>query len=97
MRKYALLVCLLFFGASSAFAMLPPLYHGLAELKAIVNHQAIGEKLPSGEMIEEIAKQQDGYLIYTRGYVLSVSVIYIPQEILGPGKFELQFGDVERR
>jgi hypothetical protein len=74
-----------------SYAILPPLYHGLNELKAIINDPRLYQNLQSSEIIEKIEKVNDGYIIYTQERKVKVDINYLPIQRPGPGQFELTF------
>ena len=77
--------------SSSLFAVLPPLYQGLNELKAIIEDRQIGELLQSGEVITDIHKTAEGYVIVTNHHHLVVQVVIDPSVRPGPALFHLVF------
>ncbi|MFA6118808.1 MAG: hypothetical protein WCT85_01280 [Parachlamydiales bacterium] len=91
MKKIIFIFIILF--SVKGFAILPPLYHSLNEIKAITSDERLSNELGSAELILEIKKNESGYLITTNKSTLQVDVIYIPQKMIGPGKFELKFYD----
>lgn len=76
-------------------AALPPLYQGLAELKAILNDPQLSKELQSGEVIESLEKTETGYEIHTNKSQLQVEVHYKPQKQPGPVQFDLEFHKAE--
>ena len=74
MKKIITLALTLLAIQGSAFAALPPLYQSLTELKTIINDERLGQYLQSGDLITDIRKVNDGYLIETnRGQLLQRS------------------------
>lgn len=93
MKKIAsILLASLAFSASVS-AILPPLYHTSNEIKAILVNPEFGQKLHSGEMIESIQRNEDGYLVTTNQHTMQVHVKYLPSERPGPAQFDLQFDE----
>lgn len=78
--------------AGSVQAALPPLYQSSAEINAIMIDDQLGRKLQSGELITDIHKNEQGYLITTNHNRLQVNVEYMPSRP-GPVKFNLHFED----
>jgi hypothetical protein len=72
-------------------AILPPLWQGAAEIKAIMEDKRFGEHLHSGEIIEEIKRVDSGWLIRTNQNQLQVIVTYLPAATPGPTEFSLHF------
>lgn len=90
MKKFIFLLFFLFI-LQTAHAALPPLYQSLREIKAIISYERLINELGSAEAVIGIKKVENGYLVKTFRYELKVDVIYIPQEMVGPAKFELKF------
>lgn len=74
-----------------AHAVLPPLWQGVAELKAILDDKSLGDAIPSGDVILKINKDSDGYTIVTNKREVHVKVDYQPQDHPGPAKFNIRF------
>jgi hypothetical protein len=92
LMKKIIFVLICFFSFSQAFAILPPFYHTVREIKAILDDPILHEKLGSGEMILSVEKEEAGWSVITHKYILHVDVKYIPTPgICGPGQFELEF------
>lgn len=87
MRILALALAISIYGE----AVLPPLWQDAAEITALFNHSALGDYLPSGEPIEKIVKQKEGWRVETTRHAVDVTVIPLPQSMPGPKKFDLQF------
>lgn len=90
MYKYIIAFALLITHAE-IFAALPPLFENIAEIKAILDDQRLGDLLESGETIKEIKKVEKGYIIKTNQHKLLVRVVYKPISMPGPAKFDLEF------
>lgn len=90
MKKFIFLFIFLF-ALKTTCAALPPLYQSLREIDAIISDERLSKELGSAEAILGIKKIKDGYLITTINYHVKVDVIYIPQKMIGPAKFELKF------
>lgn len=73
-------------------AVLPPLWEGVAEIKAILNDSKLGELLGAGELIDQIIKTESGWIVLTNKHELEIKVVYQPQEMPGPAHFTLEFG-----
>jgi hypothetical protein len=78
-----------------ANALLPPLYQGSTEIKAILADPQLGQKLSSGDVITKIEKTDRGYLIVTNKHRLEVTVDYEPAERPGPAQYVIRFGKAE--
>lgn len=76
-----------------AEALLPPLYQGSAEIKAIMEDEQLGQKLGSGDVIVKIEKNDPGYEITTNKHRLQVFVEYERAPQPGPAHYKLRFGD----
>lgn len=79
------------FVTASAQALLPPLYHSLKEIQAIVNDERLTEALTSADRIETISRVPEGYVVITNKSILYVDVVYRSQDKPGPGVFDLVF------
>lgn len=79
--------------ASSGFALLPPLAQSTREIQAVLVDARLHETLGSGEVIKEIIRNEQGYLIVSYNYSLQVDIHYIrgDQNGIGPAKFRLEF------
>lgn len=91
MKKFGLTFGVLLALQGPLYSLLPPLYQGIAELKAILDDKKLGQELGSGEVILDIRKTDHGYLIVTNQNELMVQVIYQPNRFPGPAHFELEF------
>lgn len=76
-----------------AEALLPPLYQGSAEIKAIMEDERLGQKLGSGDVIVKIEKNDPGYEITTNKHHLQVYVEYERAQRPGPAHYKLRFGE----
>lgn len=77
--------------SQSAVALLPPLWQGVLEIKAILSDEHLKDYLDSAEVIESIVKNPTGYIIKTNYSELEAKVVALPQNKPGPAKFEVQF------
>lgn len=91
MKKFAFAAVLLMLSAGSAFASLPPLYQSLRELQALLTSEGLQESLGSGEVIQEIVRTAQGYVVTTQNYHLTVDVQYAHPGKIGPAEFDFQF------
>lgn len=75
-------------------ALLPPLYHTLAEFKAVVENEQLVQKLQSGEAIVSIQRLEDGnFEVITTKHKIPVEVVFEKTKMIGPGKFHLVIHD----
>ena len=93
MKKYIFIILFLF--GIKTFALLPPLYQSIKEIDEIILDERVQKELTSAEPILEIKKVKNGYVLITNRYSLFVEVKYIPQEMMGPAKYELQVHEKE--
>ena len=95
MKKFLFASFIIFMGAGKLFAVLPPFYHRLAEVAAIVEDPRLHELLSSSEMIESIVKNDAGYEVSTQHYIMQVRVCYLPYEDgrVGASRFEISFDE----
>ncbi len=79
--------------ASTAFAALPPLAQSRRELQAVLADNRFYNSLGSAEMIQEIIRTNEGFLIFTQNYSMHVDVKYGggDRRVIGPIHFELEF------
>lgn len=97
MKKLLTLSVLGVMVSSNAFAVLPPLWQGVNEIKAILEDQHLSNALPSGDVILKIIKIHDGYMIITNKRKAFIKVNYEPNQQPGPAKFKIEFGKVIER
>ncbi|QLH35306.1 MAG: hypothetical protein HWD61_03405 [Parachlamydiaceae bacterium] len=87
--RYALFI--LTFFRPQYFSVLPPLFENIAEIKAILDDQRLGQMLESGESIEEIKHVENGYVLKTNRHRLFVKIRFKHSEKPGPAEFDLEF------
>lgn len=96
--KLGIILMALLIGFNSMQALLPPLYHTLAEFKAIVDDKMLLDKLESGEAIVSITRLDDGnFEVLTTKNKLSIEVVFDKTKLIGPGKFHLVIQDPQPR
>lgn len=76
------------------FSLLPPLAQSLAELRALLEDKRVYGMLGGSEIIEDIIRTDEGYVIVTRSKILPVDITYLKQEHIGPQQFEFYFHPV---
>lgn len=91
MKKFMGLIATFLLFSTPAFALLPPLYEGIKEVKTILASSDLSQKLQSGEILETIQKNDAGYLITTNQHQLQVDVTYKQTGKIGPAEYELRF------
>jgi len=89
MKKLIFIIILLF--STQLHAILPPFYQSVNEIEAILKDPRLKDDANSAYPILQIMKVDSGYLIITSRYNQKIEVKYIPQELIGPAKFELKF------
>lgn len=73
-------------------SILPPLYHTLAEFKAVVESPELTSSLQSGEVIISITREESTRLIVlTNKNKLVIEVVFEQTDRIGPAKFHLVF------
>jgi hypothetical protein len=80
--------------ASTTFAVLPPLAQSTKEMQAILSDAQFYSSLGSAEVIKDIMRTEQGYLVLTQHYAMLVDVVYeknTDQKWVGPVKFHLKF------
>lgn len=93
MKKFILPFLLNFCFVQTAFALLPPLYQSIDEMKAILISEELSKHLDSADLILSIQRNSNGYEITSNLHTLQVDIIYLPAEKPGPAKFDLKFHD----
>jgi hypothetical protein len=86
-------LCFIFL-ASTTFALLPPLAQSTREIQSLLSDSRFYKALGSAEVIKEIARTDNGYLILTQNYALQVDIHYLQNEnkkLMGPAQFEFEF------
>ncbi len=89
MKKVVFILIILFI--TKAHALLPPFYQSIKEIESILQDERFTSDANCAYPILEIKKIEGGYLIITSKYRQFVEVNYIPQDMVGPAKFELKF------
>jgi len=82
---------LFFFFTTLSYSALPPLYQGIKEIEAILQAPELKERLSSSEIIEEIIREDHGYIVLTQKQTLYVKVIPSNKSKIGPKEFDLEF------
>jgi len=90
-RSFIMATAALFLVHGSVQALLPPLWEGVAEIKAILSDEQLKDYLDSADIIESISKTSSGYLIKTNRSELEAIVEFRPQGMPGPAKFDIKF------
>lgn len=88
MKKF----CFLFL-STSAFALLPPLAQSTREIQALISDSHFYESLGSGEAIQEILRNERGYLVVTQHYTMQVDIEYLHTGRVGPAQFRFSFNE----
>lgn len=91
MKKLFLSTILFLSLSNNAYALLPPFWEGVAELKAIFSDDKLKDYFDSADVIQSITKTPDGYLIITNRSQVNANVQYQPQDRPGPAKFQIVF------
>lgn len=80
--------------SSVTFAALPPLAQSSREIQAVLADGRFYESLGSAEVVKEIIRTQNGFLVMTQNYAMKVDVKYTPRgetTFAGPAQFTLEF------
>lgn len=79
--------------ASTTFAALPPLAQSMRELQALLSDERFYDSLGSAEMVKDIIRTEEGFLVLTQHYAMKVDIKYGggDKKIIGPIQFELDF------
>lgn len=91
--KRVMLILLANCAIAQTEALLPPLYKGSAELKAILSDEELGRQLGSGDVITKIERTTSGYEITTNKHHLQVYVDHEPAQRPGPALYKIRFGE----
>lgn len=89
------LVCILFMLPLSA--VLPPLYTSIDQIKGMLSDPALSTKMDSGEFIESIVRNEEGFIITTNKSIVQVTVKAKKQAMPGPAVFEFTFNKIKSR
>ena len=95
MKKLGLILGVFIAMQGGLWGALPPLYQGLAELKAVLNNNQLSQQLQSGEVITSIKKTDIGYQITTNQHTLDANVVYKEQAQPGPAQFDIKFTNLK--
>lgn len=90
-----LILPILFLSFASAEAILPPVWQGVAEVRAILDSSELNQHLNSGDILESIIKNDDGWTIQTNRNSIHVKVVPEPQNMPGKEKFHIEFSQSE--
>lgn len=88
--KIAVFFISLFF-SSSLFCALPPLAQSSKEIQELLADSRLYSLLKSSDIIKEVIRTEEGYVILTKDRLLRVDIEYLPQSGPGPRKFEFHF------
>lgn len=77
--------------SATCYAILPPAWEGVREIKAILDDSELANYLESGDAIQAIEKTETGWAIQTNHSKIDVEVTVLPQDMPGPQKFDLKF------
>lgn len=92
MKKSLIILCGYMALNSSLPALLPPLYQSTAEIKAILSDEKLGNVLQSGDLIMDIRRTDNGYLIVTNHREVEAQIVYRQGEkSIGPAKFDVVY------
>lgn len=91
MKKTLLGVLLLTLVQGHSFAVLPPLWQGVDELKVILNDKSLGNYLDSGDAISSIKKTEKGWVIVTNKKRVTAEVTYENVTKPGPATFSIKY------
>lgn len=87
-----ILVCLAIFLSCKGFAILPPMAQSIREMKAILDDSRLYDSFGAGEVIRQMIRLKEGYLVITNHYEMVVGVRYQrDQRHIGPTPFKLEF------
>lgn len=84
-------IALLLLTISSLQAALPPFAQSSKEVKAILADPRLYQTLGGAHVISEIQRVEGGYVVFTAANKVLVKVNYLPSQMPGPARFELEF------
>lgn len=95
MKKFTFLsaICMLSFLPLSA--VLPPIYTSRDQIMGMLSDPALYTKVQSGEYIESIVRNDEGFIITTNQSIVRVVVKAKKQSMPGPAFFEYTFSKPE--
>lgn len=76
---------------SMSYAALPPLYETLKEFKTLIEDPRLEHSFTSGDAIEKIERNEDGFTITSNKRTVHVKIAYEPAMRPGPAKYKLIF------
>ena len=92
MKKIIFLIVFIMI-ANVGFCVLAPVHQSSKEIKTILNDQKLYKNLTPYDVIQNIVKIKNGYLIITNLHMIQVDVIVKMDEkgFAGPKQFDLKF------
>lgn len=92
MLKSVKKICLLLL-VSSGYSLLPPLAQSKREIRSLIEDPRFYDSLGSAEAIQQIVRNDRGYLVTTQHYTMQVDLRTISRDkpICGPAQFEFDF------
>ena len=78
-------------------AALPPLYQSLKEYQELLNSPQLLDKLDSADLIDDIQRYGNRFMIRTSKHNLQVDLVYELQSMPGPQNFHFIFHEAEGR
>lgn len=87
-------VSLMLLNATAALGALPPFWQSVREIEALLKNRELYTRLHSVAPIKDIQQTDEGYKLTTRdGCFVVAKVKYLPTEMVGAAKFELEIVD----
>lgn len=80
---------------ANVYSALPPLYQSLKEYEELLANPKLAEKLTSADYIQNIQRDESGFLIQTNKHTMRVDIIFDRQDMPGPAKFHFVFHAAE--
>jgi hypothetical protein len=91
MKIFSYAIIALLCTSQAAFAVLPPLYQSLGEIEMILRSPELSKYLTSADIIENIQRTENGYLVQGSKHQVAVRVIALPAKMPGPTQFRLEW------
>lgn len=95
-KLFFILATFLMFGFKG-YGVLPPFAEDIREIQAILCDPQLYNSFASSEILQKIEKDESGFLLTASHHTMQVNVIYIPQDLIGPAQFRLEFQSPEER
>lgn len=86
-----MLFALILLTTTSGFALVSPLNQSIREIEKILSSRELAQYFHQNDTIVEIRHEGDNYIVRTEDSQITIEVIYIPTQRVGPKDFKLIF------